>query len=427
MKVRHRARSSAWRSCAVLAFVLATGGATRELAAQELTAPGAESLEGRTGFKVGSGRLHPSIQLDASFVTNPGRVQDNVKNAFMLAGRPGFELKMPSNQLDVSLGGDFEYQKYFSEYDELSAFAGRATFASVINKEGQISVRLNDHFMRSAEPGNQSITRRLMHVTNTAGIGFDLRPGGGALDLSLDYSFFVDRYDRGESGQPETLDNMRHTPALRASLKLLPKTAVFVEASTTFTNFNKTAYVLPTGATGASNVDSNILTSYVGLVSALTPKFSALLKAGYGNTFISGTDNFNSVVGQLELTYQTTATMKLRGGYVRTVQPVSLYKYYGLDKVYASYDVQLAGRVTLAAGADASLLSYGAPILDTGASGRADIDVGGNLMVSYQTNEWFTVSVIDNVDLRTSSADAVFGAPVGYFTNAVLLRLAARY
>ena len=106
---------------------------------------------------------------------------------------------------------------------------------------------------------------------------------------------------------------MRHNPRLRASWKFLPKTAVFLEAEGYLTRFYNSTV----------NVGSNLLLTCLGVTGSITPKISALLKAGYGNAFISGPDNFNSFIGQAEFQYPFTETTGFKAGVLRTAQACS--------------------------------------------------------------------------------------------------------
>ncbi|MEZ4270011.1 MAG: hypothetical protein R3C68_00790 [Myxococcota bacterium] len=83
-----------------------------------------------SGIKIGAGRLHPSIEVESAFVTNPGRLpsETDPANDIVMVARPGVELGLPSETLDFYLKGDFEYRQYLgidnSSTKDLSSFAG---------------------------------------------------------------------------------------------------------------------------------------------------------------------------------------------------------------------------------------------------------------------------------------------------------------
>ena len=87
------------------------------------------------------------------------------------------------------------------------------------------------------------ITTRLESVSNDAGIGLDIRPGGGALIFTTEGRFYFERFDRDTLGGGGTgyssadLDNYRITPRLKVAWKFLPKTSVFLDAEGVLTQF----------------------------------------------------------------------------------------------------------------------------------------------------------------------------------------------
>jgi hypothetical protein len=254
------------------------------------------------------------------------------------------------------------------------------------------------------------------------GIGLDIKPGGGALIFSPDYSFIYERYDRGEGSAGAgysiaDLDNMRHVPKLRASWKFLPKTAVFLEVEGHLARY-----------ISGPNVDANILLAQLGAAGSVTQRVALLLKAGYGNTLMSGDDNFSSFVGQLEFNYLFSETMRFRAGALRTVQPTTLFKYFDMIRGYIGYTQAFGGRLQLDLNLAYNYLDFGDAIAQTsGLSDRVDNNVTGDVTLSYQVLEWLTVSLTNRLDLRESSGDNPMHAPDSYFTNDFYLRASARY
>jgi hypothetical protein len=386
---------------------------------------------GSTGVKVGDGRLHPFFQADTHFVINPG-YSAQAPNDLVLVARPGLDLELPSEKLDLKFSGDVEYQRYLgvasADTRKYSTFAAQAGMFSTINKQGAVVLRLHENFNRDAEPGQISVGKRLLHLVNDVGLGLDVRPGGGALIFSTDYSFFIDRYDRSDNDvlTPKNLDNMRHNPKLRASWKFLPKTAVFLETEGYITRFYNSTV----------NPGSNLLLAYLGAAGSITSRISTLFKAGYGNTFIGGADNFNSFVGQAEVHYTFTETTGFKAGIARTVQPTSLFKYFALNRAYVGYRQAFSGRIQTDLTLYYDDLRYGTAVTGP-TTKRADSNVVGEAMVTYQVNDWFTVSLADRLNLlRTdyrvpTAQEFQTGAPptmnLNYTSNDLYLRAAFRY
>ena len=256
------------------------------------------------------------------------------------------------------------------------------------------------------------------------------RPGGGALVFSVDYNFFLDRYDEGSQAaftDPSLMDNMRHNPKLRALWKFLPKTSVFLEAEGYFTQFYDFKSPDPTQpGLSQSSVNSNILLVQVGAAGSITSRISALLKAGYGNTFMAGPDNFNSFVGQAEFHYAFTETTGFKAGLLRTVQPASLFKYLTLDRFYVGYRQAFSGKIQ----GDLTL-SYDDQRFPNPVAGpqhsRDDGDLLADLGLTYQVTEWLNVAVMDRIDWRTSTYVGNSNTKDAYARNDLFLRLGLRY
>ncbi|MEE8410001.1 MAG: outer membrane beta-barrel protein [Myxococcota bacterium] len=389
---------------------------TRTASAQRLPS-------GENGIKVGDGRLHPYFQLDSRFIVNPGRLSGgSPPNDLVFVGRPGLELLLPSDTLDLKFDGDVEYQRYLgiqnSRTRDFSTFSGQLGLNIEMNKKGTIGFRIREKLLRGADAANETVSGRLLHISNDAGLGVDIRPGGGALIFSIDGGFFYDRYDRDSDAlpTPEDLDNVRISPKLRVSWKFLPKTSVFLDAEGKITRYFSSSV----------NVPVNIFLIHLGASGSLSQKIALLLKAGYGNTFIGGGDNWQSFVGQAEFNYRATETSRFRAGLVRTVQSTSLFKYFALNRVYLGFDRALSGRMQLSLKVAYNFLSYGIAL--RGPEGRRlDSHITSDITFSYQATEWMILSVEDKLDWRASNYTPEVGPKIGYTNNDFFLRVGLRY
>ncbi|MBI5510916.1 MAG: outer membrane beta-barrel protein [Deltaproteobacteria bacterium] len=385
---------------------------------------------GGDGIKVGDGRLHPSVQADTHYVTDPGYTT-NSPDDMVLVIRPGLDFELPSDKLDLKFLGDVEYQRYLgvrsASTRDYSTFAGRAGLTSVINKKSALQLRLHETLTRDADPGQVAVGKRLLHVVNDVGLGAEFRPGGGALIFSADYSFFLDRYDRSDNdvAVPAYLDNMRHNPRLRVAWKFLPKTAIFLEAEGYITRFYGKA---DPPSPPNPNVGSNLLLAYLGAAGSITSRISALLKAGYGNTFIPGSDNFNSAVGQAEVNYAFTETTGFKGGIARTAQPTSVFKYFTLNRAYLTYSQAFSGRIQTGLTLAYDYITFGSAVLGTDRSPRTDGNLVGEATFAYQVTDLVTVSLADRVNLLDSTYRAdPSQIKINYRHNDLFLRVSFRY
>jgi hypothetical protein len=141
---------------------------------------------------------------------------------------------------------------------------------------------------------------------------------------------------------------------------------------------------------------------------------------------ITGTDNFASVIGQVELSYTPSSISQVRAGVLRTVEPTSIFKYVGITRVYVGIDQTFLQRFSLNVSAQYDYLSYGQAIpsfVGLPAGARRDNDVIGKIGVSYRIKPWIIVTVDDSTDLRWSG----YRLPVAYSFNDVFLRQQVLY
>ncbi len=394
-----------------------------------VSSPASARADGN-GIKLGGGRLHPYVEAETHQVVNPafappGGDPAPTNDVFFLV-RPGGKYELKGTSMELKLDASVDYRRYFGmENDatrELSTFSGAFGGNALFNSDGAVAVRVRQQVMRHAEPGNQTISRRLLHLTSDTGLGLDIKPGGGALIFTVDYGFFYDRYDRGQNAAaaPEVLDNLRHKPELKATWKFLPKTAIFLQAQGVIARFPNDP-----------GLASNIVQAYLGVVGNVSMRASILLKAGYGNTFASGSENFSSGVGQAEVTYSFGDSANLKSGVVRGVEPTSLFGYFSFIRGYLEWDQMLMGSTTVSAKLEYTWLDFAEPassVADDVAiratlTQRTDRDAQASLGISHHVNDWLTVGLIERFNLRSSSHDEIFG----YRHNDVAVRASFVY
>lgn len=392
--------------------------------------PSAQS-SGSLGFKLSDdnrARLHPFVDIDTHWVSNPGRLYVPGPSDLESSGRLGFDLLYPSDVLELRGDGQIAWNQYWGVVSQgtrnFSNLSGRLASDAIINKEGNVELRINETFVRSADPGNQTVTERLLHLNGQLGIAADIKPGGGALMITLGAGGFYDYYDRHQATVIDgILDNGRLIPEMRVSWKFLPKTAVFVEGTAQITWFNNA----PLNSLGLLNVDSGNLMTFAGLAGNLTRKIVLMAKAGYGNTLLfNGPYNLQTFVGKIELTYNIADTSRLQVGVSRSVQPVSLFRYITLNNAFIRWDQQFSATTLLSISPQFNLIDFGPELVLTSNARRRDYQVYVDFTLSQKLAEWFTLSLVDRFDFRVSNYVSSVGN-VGYTYNDVLLRIDIRY
>ena len=385
------------------------------------------------GIKAGEGRLHPAIDLDFIYDTNPGYYPSDswdLVSDLMLRIRPGITLSFPSSKVSFELSGKVGYDYYFGIDDErtndLSTVSGDADMRLGFNPDGQVSFFIEDNFSRTGDPRYTSMAGRFDRTDNEAKAHLQIKPGGGALMFDVAYGFFIDWFDATESGNSAAMSSYAHRIYFSGKWKFLPKTAVTVDFDSDLRRYPNSY------SWGGKNVDVNAIRATVGMLGQITPTINLTVKAGYGDTLLSdsyGGDDFRSVIGQAEVTYRSGTTF-ISAGYVRGFQPVVMFVYFGQDRVYARYRQQLAGKFTITADLGFSWLSYGTAIQqDTADKGaRADGLVVGGLSFDYHIQDWVEVGLAYDVQARFADWTQVQGsASVDYNKHMFTLHAGVDY
>ena len=157
----------------------------------------------------------------------------------------------------------------------------------------------------------------------------------------------------------------------------------------------------------------------MGLVGNISSLVKVLLKAGYGGSFVSGStgsDNFSSAVGQLEIQYQLGPKDYLLVGFKRDLKPTSIFKYYGLMRGYLEYRRSFNHRWDLKAKMNYDDMRFGTAIVGPD-NARVDGVTSGNVMLTYHLLQWLDLSIVDSFEARTSDYITEAGNGVSYFYN----------
>ena len=110
-----------------------------------------------------------------------------------------------------------------------------------------------------------------------------------------------------------------------------------------------------------------------GMIGQVTRKISVTLLLGYGNTMISGENqyikkyagvsrdygNFNSALATLELNYKSSEIFVIKGGITRTAQLMGLFGYFEENKLYFNIERALMHNLWLRGNVSFSYNKFG--------------------------------------------------------------------
>jgi hypothetical protein len=124
----------------------------------------------------------------------------------------------------------------------------------------------------------------------------------------------------------------------------------------------------------------------------------------------------------MELTYRLKETAKLRGGYVRTAEPVALYKYFGLDRAYLRFSQLMWGRTSIEAALEYQHLGFGKAVVAPNTP-RTDHAFAAELTVAHSFKNWLTLALVERFELRRSDYRSPDDFSSDYTHNDLYMRL----
>lgn len=296
--------------------------------------------------------FHPGLSVDGRFDSNVFKETNNPQAAGLMRVQAQLKLETRSTsrlsdeegepvkpKLYLSADANLVYWDYFKKFDGASGVRrGLEVDAGVDLKafsQGTFSFGLEADYVRSYPDVN--IRRNVGRNTVRGVVPLIYRPGGGRLTFRLHYGINADIFEDGF----RDFNKYFHEVALTAKWRLLPKSAVFLEVVQQFISY----YDTTPNASYLLNQDSMPLRLYLGFSGLLTPRFSVLLKLGYGNGFYDEFDSYNMMLGKVELGYEIGPTAKVFLGFDHGFNDHFLANYHSDERVYLGYDQWFFNRV----------------------------------------------------------------------------------
>jgi hypothetical protein len=250
------------------------------------------------------------------------------------------------------IGLDGEYADDVSGQRYLSADLG--VVADILPGQ-EWGLGLNGAYNRSVQPVNDPTAPPAFDRSSfRLGAGLKWRPGGGLIDWSLGYQL---TYVLFENSLFSNFSSIYHGFTLNGRWRFLPRTAAIYRGEIGF-------LVYPS-SNGVTN-DGEPISSQLGLNGLITSHFAATVIAGYKVLFFDQGDEFDSVVGNAELTWYplprpdldpkaaSVGLSSISLGYRRDGTQAYLGNYAVSDLIYAKGSYFVGGNVllTLDAGFD---------------------------------------------------------------------------
>jgi hypothetical protein len=328
---------------------------------------------GDNGFKVGAGRLHPFIDLEARYDSNVLYYSGGKVGDLILHVRPGFSLRVPGSSMNVDLDALVDWNKYLGVNSDATNFSKlylSADLGVAVNPGGRYGLELKDQFRRSDQTPSLSLATAVISDRNDLKVNVPMRPGGGALLLSVGGEWQMESFESfgtpgtcGTGSAPEcSIFSYNQLSANgEARWLFLPRTAVVFDVD----YFAR----MPKDTSVALEVSG--LHTTIGLTGLVSPHVAATAKVGYGDTFGSAGPSYRTWLANAEVEYIASESASVRLGYLHTYAAdaggpeVSLY---GISRTYADGKLLLAGQLTLQAQAEWDRIGYVLGSLDGASS-----------------------------------------------------------
>ena len=346
-----------------------------------------------------------------------------------ITGEP-VDVDQPSPNWDFRFGLALNYNQYLgvghdveTDYgiSEQSNLSGGLDAHVVSNPHGQLSFFLDDHLLRDNRPRNFVSSGRLARWNNQFQLGARFRPGAGALDFSLRYENFIDRFDENVPPPNAQIANrMNHRLRAKAEWQFLPITRFFFDGSF--------GYFGPLGAT-AIKPTSLPLRLQLGVATLITETTSVRAHAGFGKGFYSAGPDFTMAIFGAEFGWRYSPVGRLTLAYEYDFKDSINANYYADHALVAKVDHQIE-RVLLDFAVQGRLRGYRGVLSAPGfmnPPNRDDLIFGVRARAHYLTRDWLAFNAIFDMAVDSTSYSDSAGDNPGYTRVEFVLGATAAY
>ncbi len=155
--------------------------------------------------------LHAGIGAELRYDSNVFYETNNTTQGLALHLTPGFVISTKNSQrttgpdgvvaphmIEFRLGAGLDYVEWLAHTGDVKPdrqFNVLANGALVIAPTGPFTAEIFDNFIRSSQAPYQKTTFNLDRDLNEVGLRFRIKPGGGRLELQLNYAFGIDLWE----------------------------------------------------------------------------------------------------------------------------------------------------------------------------------------------------------------------------------------
>lgn len=418
----NRGRQRAFAALAVACALLCFPAAAQSGAQADSLAP--------NGIKIGDGRLHPYLdiegRIDSQAISDTAGTGYLPELIFNFRGGLRFDLSTPSTLLNFNgNAGAAWYTGALTGGASTTAshFQTDVGLNAAFNRDGAIEFQIGDQLYRGPKGSSPDALVGVLSLRNAAYVAAPIHPGGKGLEITPRVNWGVEFFTP-QTACPTILPNCEQIIrelnsndlnfGLNGKWRFLPKTAITIDLDFGWRSyFNSTVHPQAT-----------LLKGLAGLTGLITSKLALVLMAGGGGDFRSGIATF---IATGEVAWTPFDQVRLRAGYVRTLQPVASTGLYGDDRPYIAANMTFFRRLGIAVTGSFDWLTFYGPVAGGAlVIAREDYLISADVSPSVIITSWFNVGASYILSVRGNAR----GAPAGfvpYTRHEGILRLTFQY
>lgn len=387
------------------------------------------------GYRVGDFELHPGAAIEFGYDSNYLRRASDADplQSLRLRFTPSFSVSTIGAQRKEAGGGPpvqptVEFKGGVSlTYNEFFPLAGAGTTIRSQRNLGATadvglvffpgrswSGALNLAYTRALTPTDQGVA--FDTNGNISQLSFNRNmprgtaelvwtPGAGLFEWRIGYQFQGTIFENSEFSN---LTNLNNAVITRGRWRFLPRTSLMYDAS-----FGFITYTSPDQPGDGGKLASHPMRARLGLNGLITPSFSILALVGWGASFYSNAANapsedFDSVIGQLELKWfltpnpagnpnaTTTTLSSISVGFLRDFYDSYIGNYYERDRGYLAFSYFYGGKFLIVLDGGAAPIIYPQFRIrgqSANLPGFTDIRFDASLFAEYRFKDQFGVNL----------------------------------
>jgi hypothetical protein len=386
-----------------------------------------------SGIRLGDFELHPGIGAEVGYISNVFNADKNLQSSGALRLAPHLMLSTIGEERAETDQGDakpgmIEFRggvsgsllTYFAKAAPGTVVGTNADFELTIAPHRPVSFALNEQFGRTAQPftepglASSAAAAKKIEPPNYArdqeniGAKLMLETPGGLLKSSLGYRFGFDFF---EDSDFQANNNLSHNVNMDANWEFLPKTALFWDAGFTNQHYTKKAAVAT-----VQHVDSNSISTRMGLNGAITSRVSATVAGGYTAGFSKDDNDYEGINANAELRYDPAQDVEVAAGYDRSLSTAFQGGHQTRDRIFLRSRAMFGGAAVINGKVGIEFIKFG---VDPIQGGRKDRRWFADLSGEYRFVDWLagTGQVGLVVDDTAFAFKAAPGSPPGTPTD----------